>query len=402
VRTFVLREGRARPAWGGHPWVHAESADEGPATSDDGAGAEGDDVALVTDAAGRPVGRAFVSPRSAIRLRLIDRAPEARPVEALLEERVEAAAALRRRLFPPGAATTAYRLVHAEGDGLPGLVVDRWGDVLVAQFAIGATHRRREALAAHLLRASGARSLLAREGGYEAEEGIDVAAVPFAAGEPAPARVEVEEAGLRLVVEPALGQKTGHFADQRENRTRVAEVAGGGEVLDLYGGTGGFSLQALRLGARSAELVDASPRATSRAVENAALNGLADRFVATAGEVREALAARKAEGRLYDVVVADPPNFHPPRGESARAERAYRDLNVQAILRVRPGGFLATFTCSARVPREAFAELVLSAARECRRPVRVLRELSAGPDHPVLLAQPEGRYLTGLLLGVPP
>jgi 23S rRNA (cytosine1962-C5)-methyltransferase len=311
---------------------------------------------------------------------------------------VAEAVRLRRRLFPDAGRTDAYRLVHAEGDGLPGLVVDRWGGVLVAQFATAAVHRRRSLLAEALLAESGARSLLARPGGYEAEEGIPPGEVEGSFGDPAPDALEVREEGMRLSVEPRAGQKTGHYADQRENRVRVAEVAAGGTVLDLYAGTGGFSVQALRHGASSAVAVESSARAADAAVRNAEHNGVRDRLEVSVADVRHALEDLRAARRTFDVVVADPPNFFPRRGPAGPAVKAYRELNVRALTRVGAGGFLATFCCSASLDARAFADLVRSAARECRRAVDVLRELTAGPDHPV--AVPEGRYLTGLLLRV--
>jgi 23S rRNA (cytosine1962-C5)-methyltransferase len=210
----------------------------------------------------------------------------------------------------------------------------------------------------------------------------------------------VAEEGMAFEVEPRLGQKTGHYADQRENRRHVAELAAGAGVLDLYAGSGGFSVQALRHGARTALAVESSARAAAAARRTGTLNATGGRLEVQEADAREVLEGLKAAGRLFDVVVLDPPNFFPRHGGPGRALRAHRDLNVQALTRVGPGGILATFTCSAALPPAGFRELVLSAARECRRTLRVLRELAAGPDHPVLAAAPEGRYLTGLLAAV--
>jgi 23S rRNA (cytosine1962-C5)-methyltransferase len=218
-------------------------------------------------------------------------------------------------------------------------------------------------------------------------------------GEPVAETLEVLEEGMRLAVEPHAGQKTGHYADQRENRVRVAEVAAGAAVLDLYAGTGGFSVQALRHGAASSHAVESSARAVRALRENAARNGVGERLEAIEGDVRHALADLRAARRTFDVVVADPPNFFPRRGGVGTALKAYRELNVRALTRVRPGGLLATFSCSASLDTPALVDLVRSAARDCRRGVSVVREMTAGPDHPV--AMPEGRYLSGLLLHVP-
>jgi 23S rRNA (cytosine1962-C5)-methyltransferase len=396
MRHVTLKPGRAKPLWLGHPWVFADSVGavaEGEA--DDAAPA---DWVRVVDADGKTVGHGFHSPDSAIAVRLLARGPEGGDPEALLVERVQRAAALRARLFPDAGRTSAYRLVHADGDGLPGLVVDRLGDVLVAQFATAAMHARRDALAAALLAATGARSLVGRAGGFERVERIAPDEAPFLVGEPAPERVAIVEEGLHLEAAPLAGQKTGHYADQRENRVRVAEVCAGLRVLDLYAGTGGFSLQALRAGAASARAVDTSARSVAAARAAAVRNGVAERFEAEAADAKDVLGALRAARARYDVVIADPPNFFPRRGPPRGALKAYRELNVRALSRVAPGGFLATFTCSAKLPAPAFLELLRSASRECRRGFAVLRELEAGPDHPVAAGLPESRYLSGLLL----
>jgi len=407
MRTVTLRPGRAKALWHGHPWVFADSVArvDDPQAAGDGKAA--DDWVRVVDAEGRTLGCGFLSPDSAIRVRLLTRTPDTASPEPLLEAGIARAVALRRRLFPDPERTNAYRLIHSDGDGLPGLVVDRLADVLVAQFAIRATHARREALAARLLVASGCRTLLARPAGYEKVEGIPTEDEPYVVGAPAPERVEICEEGLRLEAAPLAGQKTGHYADQRENRRLVGALAGGLDVLDLYTGTGGFGLQCARHGARHVRAVDASARSVEAAHRNAARNDVAACFEPEVGDVREVLKALRVEKRTFDLVVADPPNFFPRhggaaggRGSDRGALKAHRELNVRVLSRVAPAGFLATFTCSARLDPVGFLEMLRSASRECRRDFRVLRELGAGPDHPVARGLPDGRYLTGYLLQV--
>ncbi|MCB9825551.1 MAG: class I SAM-dependent rRNA methyltransferase [Planctomycetes bacterium] len=401
MRILTVGRGHARPLWHGHPWVHARSV-VGERRDDV---ASDDDVVRVDDEEGRVIGHGFESPGSALRVRLLTWGAARPDVEALLAARVEAAVLLRQRLFPDADVTSTYRLVHAEGDRLPGLVVDRYGDVLVAQWATAAMAARRELLARQLLRTSGARTLVSRPAGYEAEEGIDeVSGAPvFELGAPCPERIEVLEAGMRLVVEPRVGQKTGHFVDQRENRLRVAELCAGRSVLDLYAGTGGFSVQALRAGADSSIAVDVSERSIARAHEHAELAGVADRFEAHAVDVREAMTLLRDQRRRFDVVVVDPPSFFPKRGEARAAWKAYRELNVKALGRVAAaGGVLATFVCSARMSASELLETVRSAARDCRRSFRVVRALEAGPDHPRAGDGDVGRYLAGWLLAVDP
>jgi 23S rRNA (cytosine1962-C5)-methyltransferase len=398
VRTLVLKRGRTKPLWLGHPWVHADSVAE---VRDDARASDADLVEVV-DEQGKRIGYALHSPTSLLAARVVSRTPEPPDVAHLLEERLVAAVRLRERLFPDASVTNAYRLVHSEGDGLPGLVVDRLGSVLVAQFATAPMFRRRTWLAERLLAWTGAAGLLARPGGHEEEEGIAPGEVAFTAGAAVPETLEVHEAGLTLTVAPHEGQKTGHYVDQRENRVLVGGLAAGLDVLDLFAGTGGFALQALRHGAASVLAVDASARALAQAEANARRAGVAERLATQRGDVRQALAALRDQERRFDLVVLDPPSLFPRRGPAGAALKGYRELNVRALTRVKPGGFLATFTCSGRLDRDGFLEVVRAAARECRAEVRVLRELGAGPDHPWSLAASEGRYLTGLLLRVSP
>jgi 23S rRNA (cytosine1962-C5)-methyltransferase len=395
MRTLVLEAGRAKPLWQGHPWVFADSVARVEGDAGDAA-----DWVRVADAEGRIIGHGFASEGSAIRVRLLVRGDEAPQPDAVLGDRIARAAALRRRLFPDPERTDAYRLVHADGDGVPGLIVDRLGDVLVAQFATRPMHARREALGERLIAETGASALLARAAGFEEVEGIPEDDVAFALGAAIPERVAIREEGLHLEAQPRAGQKTGHYADQRENRLLVGRMAAGQDVLDLYAGTGGFSLQALRHGARSAEAVDASARCIESVARHADLNGVAARCEAVRADVRAHLAALRSARRRFGLVVVDPPNFMPRRGSDRGALRAYRELNVRALSRVEPDGFLATFTCSAKLRAGPFLELLRSASRECRRGFDVLRELGAGPDHPVAPGLPEGRYLSGLLLRV--
>ncbi len=394
--TVFLRPGRVKALWKGHPWVHRESV----ARVEEGEPGGAADWVRVADEHGRLVGCGFCSPASALAVRLLLLREELLDPTALLRERIAGAQALRERLFPEPARTNAYRLVHAEGDGLPGLVVDRWGDVLVAQFATASMHRRRAELASALLELSGARSLVSRPAGYEDVEGIATTDTDFAAGEEIAEQLWVREEGLEYVVEPRHGQKTGHYADQRENRVRVGELAVGLDVLDLYAGTGGFALQALRHGARSALAVESSERAHAALEKNAARAGVGSRIEGAQADVRAVLQDLRGAGRSFGLVVVDPPNFFPRRGPEGHALKAYRELNVQALGRVAAGGLLASFCCTARLSADGLLEVLRAAAGECRRDLRVLRELSAGPDHPVLPGHPQGRYLSGYLLQV--
>ncbi len=379
----------------GHPWVFADSV----------AAIEGDDasdVVRVIDPEGRVVGRGLYSPRSAIRVRLVERGDSGVDLEEVLRARIEAAVGLRERLFPDSEDTDAYRLVHSEGDGLPGLVVDRLGDVLVAQFATHPMHARRDELARLLRERTGAAAVIGRPAGFEREEGIVPDAQPYIVGANPSPPLWVHERGMALEVAPLAGQKTGHFADQRENRVIVGALSRGLRVLDLYCGTGGFAIQALRNGAAGALAVDSSGHALDTARRNAERNGCADRAVFERGDVTDVLRRLREDGLTFDCVVLDPPNLMPTKGSAAKAWKTYRELNVRAMTRVEPGGFLATFSCSPRMDADKLLDLAQSAGRDCRRFVRVVHQLHAGPDHPIAPGAPASRYLSGYVLQVRP
>ncbi len=395
VRTLHLKPGRTKPLLMGHPWVFADSV----------ADIEGDeeaDVVRVMDPDGRVVGRGLYSPQSAIRVRLVERGDSGVDFEALLRERIDSAVRLRARLFPDADNTNVYRLVHSEGDGLPGLVVDRLGDVLVAQFATRPMHARREALTRILLERTGATRLVSRPAGFEREEGIPPDESPFVVGPRPKGPLQVRERGLSIEVSPLEGQKTGHFADQRENRVIVGALARELSVLDLYCGTGGFALQALQNGAATVLGVDSSARAIETATRNATHNEFTDGAVFERGDVTDVLQRLREDKLNFDLVVLDPPNLMPSKGSEARAWKTYRELNVRALARVEPGGFLATFSCSPRMNADKLLELVQSAGRDCRRFVRVLHQLHAGPDHPIAPGAPASRYLSGFVCQVQP
>lgn len=392
MRVVTLKPGKSKPLWMGHPWVFADSIERVEA-------GEGDEVRVV-DARGDVVGRGLLSEASAIRVRLVARDKEEAPLGEVLDARIEQAVALRRMLFPDPEVTGAFRLVHGEGDGLPGLVVDRFGPVLVAQFATRPMSLRREAISRRLLEASGAASLLARAAGKEEEEGIDPAAVAFEAGAAVPDRVDVREEGMAIRVDLRRGQKTGHYADQRENRRLVAEVARGARVLDLHAGTGGFSIRALLAGAASSEAVDSSAVALDAARGNAQRNGVLERLRLVEADALERLEALGRAGETFDLTIVDPPKLAASRAGLSKAIDLYRRLNVRAMVRTKPTGLLATFSCSGLLSVDAFAAMVEAAARECRRRIVVLRTMTAGPDHPVDPGCPEGRYLAGLLVRV--
>jgi 23S rRNA (cytosine1962-C5)-methyltransferase len=382
MATLVLKRGRANPLWHGHPWVYS-----GAILREQGAYEPGD-VVDVSDSEGRLIGRGFANPRSQIRVRMVSWRDE--PVDAaLIAARVRDAAALRSRLGFPSPATDAYRLINSEGDALPGLIVDVYGDVFAVQFsALGL--KRREAEVYDALAALGPRVIVeVAAGGFAQVEGF-ASAARVVRGPGDFASVRCRENDVAIEVEPLRGQKTGMFLDQRDNRRRVGELARGARVLDVYTYAGGFALNALRGGAAQATCVDSSARALERARAHASMNGLTNLDTVEADAFRYLETARP---RSYDVVVVDPPKFARARKDLDAALKGYQRLNVLAMTACADGGLLATSSCSQLVDAEAFERMLAAAARDAGRRAQILEVRSQGADHPVPPAFPEGRYL---------
>jgi 23S rRNA (cytosine1962-C5)-methyltransferase len=394
MAKVYLKRGRANPLWHGHPWVYS-----GAIAREEGDYAAGD-VVEVCDADGRHIGRGFVNPRSQIRVRMLTRKDEAID-RAWLAQRLDEARRMRARIGLPSPETDAFRLVNAEGDGLPGLVVDVYRDVAAVQFtALGMKLREQEVYDA-LVELLAPRAVLeVAAGGYAQLEGFASATRAVrgeAKAQEGVAQVSCREGGVELEVEPLHGQKTGLFLDQRENRRRVAELARGARVLDVYTYAGGFALAALRGGAVSATCVDSSARAIARVERHAALNRLGPLEAIEADAFRF---LEQARPRSFDLVIVDPPKFARARKDLEAALKGYERLNALAMNACAADGLLATCSCSQNVDEETFERVVGGAALSAGRRVQVLEVASQGPDHPVPPAFPEGRYLKFLLCRV--
>ncbi len=386
-RVIVTGRG-ARRARRGHPWIWA----------DDVIGVGGNpaagDVCRVEDRAGSFCCWASFSPDSRIVLRRLSRAAEP-PGPATWVERFRAA--VERRRGHPADEPGCVRLVHAEADGFPGLVADRYGDLLVLQPTTPWAERVARTLAGRFAAACGARGVLGRlDAAARRFEGLR-AGVEVLHGD-VPPEVEVVEAGIRRTVDPWRGHKTGLYLDQQENHRRAAEWLGsGGEVLDLFSAEGGFALPLARAGNR-VTAVDRSPGLLERGRRAAAENGLEDRVEWVEGNGFDLLARWQREGRTFAAIVLDPPPFARSRESRAGAARGYRDLHRRAFRLLRPGGRLLSFTCSFAVTGGSFEEAAREGAAEAGVSVRVLGRPGPAPDHPELLEVPESRYLRGLLL----
>jgi len=351
-------------------------------------------VAVFENAGGEPLGAGFFNPKPLVVGRMLDADPGLVVDQAFFERRFAKAARLRDRLFPE----PFYRPVHAEADGLPGLIVDRYGDVFVVQpnaagmaareaEIVGALQSRFEAKAVYLKRDSAARQM---EGLEPAE---DIAAIGESSGP-----VELLENGLVFLADPIGGQKTGWFFDQRVNRAAVASVAAGARVLDVYCYLGGFGLNAAAAGAVETTLVDRSAPALELAAEAAKKNGLDGRVRFERSEAFAFLEAAGGRGERWDVVVIDPPAFVKSRKDLSAGLRGYRKLIRLAAKLVADGGFLFAASCSHNVDDAAFAEQVRHGLSDAGRNGRMLRSAGAGPDHPVHPYLPESAYLSSELL----
>ena len=394
MAELVLHPGKERSVMRRHPWIF-----EGAVAHLKGRARAGDTVDVLADN-GRPLGRAAFSPHSQIRARMWSFDAEETIDHAFFKRRVAAAVAARAAL-PELADQQGLRLIHGESDGLPGVIADRYGETVVLQLNSAGAEKWREALVAALLQATGCARVFERsDSDVRGLEGLEARAGALFGGEPD--QIVIGEHGIRLEVDIRGGHKTGFYLDQRENRRLVRELAAGRSVLNCFCYTGGFSLQALAGGAASALSIDSSGPALESARRNLALNPQLDAARAEwrDADVFEELRALKKAGARFDLIVLDPPKFAPSAAHADRAARAYKDINLLGFRLLNPGGLLMTYSCSGGIGLELFQKIVAGAASDAGADARILRRLSAAPDHPVALAFPEGEYLKGLLCQV--
>jgi 23S rRNA (cytosine1962-C5)-methyltransferase len=382
LRLKKGREQRARV----HPWLFKGDVA-------DASDVEAGSAVTVIDAAGRFVGRGLFNSRPALCCRIVtwrDEAIDAR----FLARRLAAAVDARVR---DGAVPEVARLVWSEADGLPGLVVDRYGPVLVLQALTLGMARLQRDLVAGLRGRLGDLPVFAVGDPVVAQiEGFEP--VTDWVDRPGPDEIVVDEAGVRLAVRPGTGHKTGVYLDQADNRARVAATTGDGDVLDVFAYTAGFACHALRAGAHRAVCVESSAEAIAGARRNLELNGLADRAEIRAVNAFDELRRLDRGRERFDLIVLDPPPFARGRAALADALRGYKEINLRAMRLLAPGGHLATFSCSYHVDDTTFEATCRDAAADAGVRLRVVARLGPAPDHPVLLTVPETRYLKGLLL----
>ncbi len=392
MKQLILKPGREKSLLRRHPWIFSGAVARVQGDPD-----AGESVA-VRAAGGEFLAWAAYSPASQIRARVWSW-HEAERIDAdLLRARLRQALAARARLLRAGD-SDAMRIVHGESDGLPGVIVDRYGDVVVLQLLSAGAERWRGEFAEAVRELTGCACVYERSDadvreleGLPATSGVLQGALPGAG-------VQLREHGLAYGVDVAAGHKTGFYLDQRDNRKRVGELSQGREVLNCFCYTGGFSLNALAGGAASVLSVDSSAAALAQARDNLARNELdAARAEWQEADVFKQLRVLRDQGRSFDLIVLDPPKFAPTAAFAEKAARGYKDINLLAFKLLRADGLLASFSCSGGVSADLFQKILAGAALDAGVDASIVGHFAAAADHPVLLSFPEGDYLKGLLL----
>jgi len=386
---LVLKPGREKSLRHRHPWVFSGAVDRV-----EGEPAPGTTV-VVSAHDGAFLARAAYNAQSQIRARVWSFDPKENVDEAFVRRRLADSIA-RRAIVRPG--SDGQRLVHGESDGLPGLVVDRYGDTAVVQILSAGAERWRELWGPAIVAAAGVKAVFERSDvEVRTLEGLPPRVGPLVG--PAPPSVRIEEDGIAYEIDVAGGQKTGFYLDQRDNRALAAALAKDADVLNAFCYTGGFSLSALAGGARHAASIDTSAEALALARRNMAANGLDPaRAEWIEADVFAHLRKLRDQGKHYGLVILDPPKFAPTERHVEKAARAYKDINLWAMKLLALGGHLLTFSCSGAVSPDLFGKIVAGAAADARVDLQVRRHLGPGLDHPVSVHFPEGEYLKGLWL----
>jgi 23S rRNA (cytosine1962-C5)-methyltransferase len=390
MKTIRLREGKERSLLRRHPWVFDSAIARG--------GGDAGETVRIDSAQGAFLAWAAFSPQSKIRARAWS-FDEARRIDAAFIASLCEKAVKARERFP--IASDGMRLVHGESDGLPGLVVDRYADTLVAQFLSAGVERWKPVIADALLASTGLQKLYERsDANARTLEGMQPA-TGWLRGD-GPTEIAIREHDWILTLDVATGHKTGFYLDQRDNRRKFADDVArlkSQRVLNCYCYTGGFTIAALAGGAAHVTSIDSSGPALEKARHHVALNGFdAARTEFLDADVNASLRRFIEEGRAFDAIVLDPPKLAPTAAHAERAARAYKDINRLALKLLEPGGVLFTYSCSGGISADLFHKIVASAGTDAQVDGFIVGRLSAAPDHPMTLAFPEGEYLKGLVV----
>ncbi|MGD0277002.1 MAG: class I SAM-dependent rRNA methyltransferase [Syntrophales bacterium] len=387
---LILKPGRDASLKRGHPWLFS-----GAVASVKGNPGPGDVVEVVS-ASGVPIALGFFNPNTDIIFRWLTHDTDHIVDASFWRKRIRSAIALRRRMVPRN--TTACRLINAEGDAMPGFVVDQYADFLVVTMATAGFDRLRDEIIKILAQEAAPQGIYERSGGRARQrEGLkDRSGVLW--GDWSAGPVEIFEDGLRFDVDITGGQKTGFFLDQRENRKLISSISLDAKVLNCFSYTGAFSVHAARGSAAEVVSVEVSEPANRMAENNLIKNGFSlEKHPVIAADAFDFL---RDTDETFDIIILDPPAFAKNKKDVGTASRGYKEINLQASKRLADNGLLATFSCSYHIGEDLFAQIVLGAVRDAGRYARILSRLGPGPDHPAALGHPEGRYLKGLLLSL--
>lgn len=394
MEILTLKPGRERSLLRRHPWIFS-----GAIKSVSGQPEAGEIVSVVSSS-GDYLGRCSFNSESSISGRMWT-FEEEEVDESFIISKMRIATNIRKELFLLDPLNTSCRLIHAESDGLPGLIVDRYGEYLVVQFLTAGIEQWRQEIVTNLIKLTGIKNIFERSDvDVRKLEGLDER-TGLLNGEEPPDKIEILEDGNRFLVDIKHGQKTGFYLDQRNNRKKLGEFTRDKTVLNCFSYTGGFTVYAMRGGSKSVISIDSSIEANELAKENIRLNEL-DSSAAEwiTGDVFKELRLLRDRGRTFDVIVLDPPKFASTSAQVNSAARGYKDINLLAFKLLNPGGTLFTFSCSGGVSRDLFQKIVADAALDAGVQASIIGHLSQWADHPIALNFPEGEYLKGLICKV--
>lgn len=394
MEILTLKPGRERSLLRRHPWIFS-----GAIKSVSGQPEAGEIVSVVSSS-GDYLGRCSFNPESSISGRMWT-FEEEEVDESFILSKMRIAINIKKELFLLDPLNTSCRLIHAESDGLPGLIVDRYGEYLVVQFLTAGIEQWRQEIVANLIKLTGVKNIFERSDvDVRKLEGLDER-TGLLNGDDPPDKIEILEDGNRFLVDIKHGQKTGFYLDQRNNRKKLGEFTRDKTVLNCFSYTGGFTVYAMRGGSKSVISIDSSIEANELAKENIRLNEL-DSSAAEwiTGDVFKELRLLRDRGRTFDVIVLDPPKFASTSAQVNSAARGYKDINLLAFKLLNPGGTLFTFSCSGGVSRDLFQKIVADAALDAGVQASIIGHLSQWADHPIALNFPEGEYLKGLICKV--
>jgi len=390
IGTIILKPGRDESLQRHHPWVFSGAVSEVKGNLSTG------QTVNVCAFDGTWIASGAYSPHSQISVRVWSFTPGETITELFFRKQLEYAIAARSPLLE-GGDLTACRLVNAESDGLPGLVVDRYNDFLVCQFLSSGAAFFKDVIVHQLADITHAKGIFDRsDTDTRTLEGLEPS-VGTLWGEDPPELIEIKEHGMHFLVDVRRGHKTGFYLDQCENRMAVKEFSKGAEVLNCFSYTGAFGLAALKGGALQVTNIESSPDAVALGLTNAGLNGMDQKFLTIEDDVFLVLRSLRDADKKFDLIILDPPKFAASAKQVAGASRGYKDINLLAFKLLKPGGTLFTFSCSGHITVDLFGKIVADAALDAKREAQIIRRLGQSSDHPVRLAFPEGSYLKGLI-----